>query len=118
MNYVNTLEAVSHTLTLNSRVSAGVSVDWTIYKEGSDTAVYTFTDTLTDGAYFQTLTIDPNNITFVAGEFYQLIGQSNGDTIYNGKIYASDGVVAPSTPSNVSRDYTTETTNNDYIILE
>lgn len=116
MNYANINQVDNYIFTVNSKVAGGVAIDWTIKEEGSETAAHTFTAVLTDGAYFQTLTIPVADVTFKKDTFYTLEGISNSDVVYRGKLYATDGVLPASKLS--AGVYTENSITNDYIILE
>ena len=116
MNYANINQADNYIFTVNSKVAGGVAIDWTIKEEGNETALHTFTSVLTDGSYFQTLTIPVADVTFKNDTFYTLEGISNSDVVYRGKIYAVDGVL-PSRKLSTG-NYTENSITNDYIILE
>jgi hypothetical protein len=116
MNYVNVNEAGTHVFTLNSRVEDATSVDWIIYKEGSDSIEYTFTAPVIGGNYYQSVFLDSAEYTFKNTTFYRLEGEVNGARVYVGKIYATDGVLEPS--SHNKDRYQEKPNTNDYIILE
>lgn len=119
MNYININDTGNISITLNSFSVGGVDIDWVLYKEGNDTVDLSFTASLVDANYYQTLTFDLGSLTLQKDAFYILEGRIADDVVYRGKVLAVDGDMAPSTPISINKDeYTEKIDNNDYIILE
>ena len=119
MHYININDNGNITLSLNSFSVGGVDIDWVIYKEGNDTIDESFTASLTDANYFQTLTFTLGSLTLQKDSFYIIEGRIGDDIVYRGKVLAKDGDTTPSTPISIHKDeYTEKLDTNDYIILE
>lgn len=119
MHYININDTGIHIMNLNSFVGAGSEIDWVILKEGDDTPLISFTAALTNGNYYQMLSIDLDAITLSKDAMYTIEGSINASAVYRGKFIAVDGEMTPSSPISIHKDlYTPKTDTNDYIILE
>ncbi len=118
MNYINLTELeASLKLNVNGDVNGNFYFD--IYKDGSDTKVFTTpTNTLTDYGYYQTFYIDLDGVGNLVDETqYNLIGfNESGKVVYRGKFQTTSKDL-----NNLSVNegkYIKKTTATNYTILD
>lgn len=96
MNYINP-NVSPQLLKFNTLANEGDTVTWTLFLEGSAEVLYTFTSdsanvTLTDGAYYQILSVDmaSEGISLQSETQYRIKGVNALDElIYTGKVFTT-----------------------------
>ncbi len=129
MNYIdiNSVEDQSLNININleESISTTATILWTIYKDGSDSPVAVLNNSqgyasVTDHKYYQKLSLDLSNLDFdedlVDETQYTIEGLYNGTLVYRGKFQTTSKDL--NSYSINEGEYTKQTTNNNFTILD
>jgi hypothetical protein len=120
MHYLdsNTNFSADITLNINTRVNSSTLVDLELYSENENKLVYSSTsNSLIEQAYYQTIT-DSFQDSLEDKKTYTILLLSGGIVVYQDKIYVDRNKDFTSETTRMTDgQYTSNTTNNDYIII-
>jgi|TARA_R110002072_G_scaffold96485_3_gene212290 hypothetical protein len=106
------------TLYVNTRIESSTLVDAEVYSENENKLTYSESNiSVTEGAYYQTISLAFNN-DIEDKKTYTLLLKSGGILVYQSKIYVDSSKDFTDHQVRMTNgDYTSNTTNNDFIII-
>jgi len=116
MNYIDITQA-TQTLSINLNTNE-LSVNLSVYADGSDNLILSFDSSITSYNYYQTIEIDSTELTQLKDETqYNIVGvDSSNKVIYRGKFQTtSKDILDYSVNDN---KYTQKTNSTNYTILD
>ena len=116
MNYIDITQA-TQTLSINLNTNE-LSVNLSVYADGSDNLILSFDSSITSYNYYQTIEIDSTELTQLKDETqYNIVGvDSSNKVIYRGKFQTtSKDILDYSVNDN---KYTQKTKSTNYTILD
>lgn len=123
MNYIDPTFTGTQLITINTKVDADETIIWKLTKEGNSTEDLSFNTPSTDAnllenSYYQELAVEFTalNLTLVNETMYILKGTVDNETVYIGKVYATEKDILNYSVN--ENKYTSNIDNNNFTILE